>query len=232
MSATNSTIASIICGLSIVASAYILQPAISNATQSYMNGQRTVTVKGLSEKIVTADVVTIPITYTETSNDMDSLIKKLEAHKIHIIDFLKKYGIKDSEITYKMPSINDNSYYKNSDTPMYHGTYGVSVYTHNIQAALNIMNNFQELIKQKVPLSDSSWGINFSFTKLNEIKPLMIEESTKNAYKAAEKFAIDSDSKVGKIKSASQGQFSISDGSTVDKKIIRVVSTVQYYLKD
>lgn len=74
----------------------------------------------------------------------------------------------------------------------------------------------------------------FLFTKLTEIKPGMIEEATKNAREAAEKFAQDSKSRLGKIKKASQGQFSIEDrdSNTPHIKKVRVVSTVEYYLTD
>jgi hypothetical protein len=74
--------------------------------------------------------------------------------------------------------------------------------------------------------------VQYLFTELNSIKPQMIEEATKNAREAAEKFAIDSDSKVGKIKRATQGMFSINDRdmNTPYRKIVRVVTTVEYYL--
>ena len=74
----------------------------------------------------------------------------------------------------------------------------------------------------------------FIFSKLNDLKPEMIEEATKNARAVAEKFAEDSKSRLGKIKSASQGQFSVEDrdSSTPHIKQVRVVSTVEYYLSD
>ena len=81
---------------------------------------------------------------------------------------------------------------------------------------------------------DYQYMITYEFTKLNEIKPQMIEEATKNARAAAEKFASDSDSELGKIKRANQGQFSITnrDNNTPDIKRVRVVTTVDYYLED
>jgi hypothetical protein len=62
----------------------------------------------------------------------------------------------------------------------------------------------------------------------------MIEEATRNARESARKFADDSDSKLGKIRRASQGQFSIEDrdASTPHIKKVRVVSTIDYYLAD
>ena len=76
--------------------------------------------------------------------------------------------------------------------------------------------------------------MSYEFTGLNDIKPQMIEDATKNARAAAEKFAKDSDSKLGKIKSASQGQFTIAnrDENTPYIKSVRVVTTVTYYLKN
>ena len=76
--------------------------------------------------------------------------------------------------------------------------------------------------------------MSYDYTSLNSIKPKMIEEATKNARAAAEKFAKDSDSKLGKIKKAYQGQFSIDDrdANTPYIKKIRVVTTIDYSLED
>ncbi len=62
----------------------------------------------------------------------------------------------------------------------------------------------------------------------------MIEEATRNARAVAEKFAADSQSRLGKLKRASQGQFTIEDrdSNTPYIKRVRVVSTVEYYLSD
>ena len=74
----------------------------------------------------------------------------------------------------------------------------------------------------------------YLFTRLNEVKPAMIEDATRKAREVAEKFAEDSDSRLGKIRRASQGQFSISprDNNTPHIKKVRVVSTIEYYLSD
>ena len=69
---------------------------------------------------------------------------------------------------------------------------------------------------------------------MNSIKPQMIEEATKNARAAAEKFAKDSESKLGKIKTANQGLFTIEnvDEYTPNVKHVRVVTNVTYFLED
>lgn len=81
---------------------------------------------------------------------------------------------------------------------------------------------------------DSGQRTEYLFTKLNDIKPAMIEQATENARSVAEKFAADSKSSLGKIKSANQGLFSIEDrdSNTPYLKKVRVVSTVDYYLAD
>jgi hypothetical protein len=98
------------------------------------------------------------------------------------------------------------------------------------------MGKLVELGKQGIAISGENYESKtvFLFTKLNDIKPVMIEEATKNARTVAEKFAQDSKSKLGRIRSASQGQFSIDDrdSNTPFIKKVRVVSTIQYYLSD
>ena len=98
------------------------------------------------------------------------------------------------------------------------------------------MTRQSDLLKQGIAISggDYRFSTQYLFTKLNDIKPEMIEEATKNARASAEKFAADSDSKLGKIRTANQGQFSISDrdANTPYIKSVRVVTTVDYYLKD
>ena len=83
-------------------------------------------------------------------------------------------------------------------------------------------------------VGDYSWRTSFQFTGLNTVKPAMIEEATKNARASAEKFAQDSGSILGKIRRANQGQFSITDrdSNTPYIKSVRVVTTVEYFLKD
>ena len=93
-----------------------------------------------------------------------------------------------------------------------------------------------ELLKQGVAITsgDYRYNVQYEYTGLNKIKPQMIEEATKNARQAAEKFAEDSDSKLGKIRKANQGQFSITDrdANTPYIKKVRVVTTIDYSLED
>ena len=96
-----------------------------------------------------------------------------------------------------------------------------------------MMSEQAELLKQGIAISGGDYRHTWVNLQTNDVKPQMIEEATKNARAAAEKFAKDSDSSLGKIRNASQGQFSISDrdANTLYIKNIRVVTTVNYYLK-
>jgi hypothetical protein len=106
-----------------------------------------------------------------------------------------------------------------------------------VDAVLNLMSKQSDLLKKGIVAGGSNqWEnpVEFKYEGLNDIKPAMIEEATINARQAAEKFAKDSNSKLGKIKNATQGQFSVSDrdNNTPYIKNVRVVTNVVYYLKD
>ena len=112
----------------------------------------------------------------------------------------------------------------------------VTVCTGKVDQILKLMERQPELLKKGVVTSGNNWEnqVEFKYEGLNEIKPEMIEEATRNAREAAQKFAKDSDSRLGKIKTASQGTFTIEnrDSNTPYIKKVRVVSSVTYYLKN
>ena len=118
----------------------------------------------------------------------------------------------------------------------YAATAVVTLYTGKVEAVRSAMAKLVELGKQGIAISgqDYQTRTEFLFTELNSIKPAMIEEATRNARQVAEKFAQDSNSRLGKIRRAQQGQFSISDrdSNTPYIKKVRVVSTLEYYLSD
>jgi hypothetical protein len=118
----------------------------------------------------------------------------------------------------------------------YNITSVVTVMSDNVDLVRELMSEQGELLKQGIAVSgqDYQYQVQFLFTNLNDIKPSMIEEATKNARAAADKFAKDSESKLGKIQSANQGQFTVTDrdANTPYVKNVRVVSTINYYLKD
>ncbi|MCK8044061.1 SIMPL domain-containing protein [Shewanella sp. 1CM18E] len=201
--------------------------------------ERTVTVKGLAEKEVRANVAIWPIRFTEVSNDLNQLYKSVENKTAKVVSFLKQQGFSDDEITVALPAINDRQaqgYVDPNVKYRYSAAISISLYTEQVDLLLSTRSNMLSLAKDGIAISDQDYNskAQFLFTKLNDVKPEMIQSATQNARQVAEKFAKDSDSKLGKIKKAAQGQFSINDrdSNTPYIKKVRIVSTLTYYLND
>lgn len=196
---------------------------------------RIVTVRGLAEREVKADLVTWPITYSLAGNNLQNIYDQVSKNNDIIVKFLTSNGIKPDEISVNPPDTYDassNRYRSDSFNFNYSINCTVTVTTRQVDKVRELLNRQSELLKEGVAFSNSY--INYQFTGLNSVKPEMIAEATRNARAAADQFAADSESRVGKIKTASQGQFSIddSDSSTPYIKKVRVVSTIVYYLED
>lgn len=202
--------------------------------------ERTITVKGLSEREVPANIAIWPIKFSEADNDLSKIFSTIQQKNSLIIEFLKRHGFQDKDITISAPAILDrqSQQYEGSDKGKfrYSGSSTITVYSENVDSIRKTMETLVDLGKQGIAISGENYQSRtvFMFTKLNDLKPAMIEEATKNARAVAEKFAQDSKSRLGKIKRASQGQFSIEDrdNSTPHIKKVRVVSTIEYYLSD
>ena len=212
---------------------------LSSAAIQVKEYERTVTAKGLSEREYDADKVIWPIQFTVTSNELTQLYQSIETHSLKIKGFLEKQGISASEISLAAPVITDKSaqQYGNAKAEFrYTALQTVTVYSKNINNVRSVMKLLPELGKSGIAFTGSNYQAQteYIFTRLNEVKPEMIEEATRNARAVAEKFAADSASKLGKIRQARQGQFSISarDKNSPYIKKVRVVSTVEYYLSD
>lgn len=225
---------------SILAISFVILGLIVRSSLLDMNSiKRTVTVKGFSERLVKADKATWPLTYTVSGNDLVSLYKSVEKKNAIIIKFLKDNGVKESEISVNPPSTVDNeaNIYSDDKKPLYRYDMrsSIIVTTGNVDNIRSLVLRQTELFDSGIFIEDGyGYGVDYEFTKLNEIKPQMIEEATVDARHAAEKFAEDSKSKLGKIKYARQGQFSIEnrDYNTPYIKMVRVVTTIDYNLKD
>ncbi len=230
----------LILGVFIFLGLSALGMLLGKAAIDYKQLDRSVTVKGLSEKEYQADIVIWPISFTQASKELSSLYSEIEHNSNLIRDFLLKNGVAQEEITFSTPAITDKlaqQYGDNSGAKFrYTASQTVTVYSSNISAVREVMSRLSELGKQGIVFSGSSYDsrTEYIFTRLNEIKPLMIEEATRKAREVAQKFATDSNSQLGKIKRASQGRFSINDRDNNNPHIkkIRVVSTVEYYLSD
>ena len=205
---------------------------------SMADRDRVVSVRGLAEREVAANHVIWPIVYKITGNDLNALYKDMNAKNKRINEFLTKNGLKKEEISITAPEINDKEADRyNSDWKgaRYNITVTLTVASQQVQKVRELIPRMGELLPDGIAISRGEWNtkVEYEFTSLNEIKPEMIEEATRNARAAAEKFATDSESDLGKIQSATQGLFSISDRDqyTPHIKKVRVVTSVNYFLE-
>ena len=226
-------------GLCIMAGLVILGMMIPTAVVKYRSFDRTVNVKGLCEKEVRADKVIWPIVYKVMSDNVQSIYSQTDAANEVIVDFLKEGGVAEDEITVSVPQISDklaNEYGDTNRAFRYIAKNVVTVCTSDIDKVLALMSSQADLLKKGVVTVGNDWEnpVEFRYEGLNGIKPEMIEEATRNARETAEKFAKDSDSRLGKIKTANQGTFTIEDrdSNTPYIKKVRVVTSVTYYLKN
>jgi hypothetical protein len=234
------TVGSAVLGICIFLGLSVLGYRIGSSALEIKQFERSVSVKGLAEREVSADIAIWPIQFTRASNDLAELYESLEKDTKLIVDFLGSNGFSSQEITLSPPAITDKlaqHYGNNSVVELrYSATRSVTLYSERIEVVRTAMNKLVDLGKQGIVFSGDNFQnrTEFLFTGLNEVKPAMVEEATRKAREVAEKFAKDSESKLGKIKRARQGQFSIEDRdkNTPYIKRVRVVSTVEYYLSD
>ena len=236
----NNKVSAAIIGICVFLGLSSLGYLLGTAAIQFKEYERTVEVKGLSEREYPADIVIWPIQFSAADNDLEGLYNSLEKNTIKIKQFLEEHGIKQNEITLTAPAITDKSaqQYGRPEPAQfrYAAVQTVTVYSKNIDAVRSVMGNLSNLGKQGIAFTGGDYEsrTEYIFSRLNEVKPEMIEEATTKAREVAIKFAEDSNSKLGKIKRASQGQFSINprDKNNPHIKRVRVVSTVEYYLSD
>ena len=213
---------------------------MQNSLARFVNKERVVTVKGLSEREMPADKVTWPLVFKELGNDPAEIYRSIERKNQVLVSFLHEQGLSTDEVMLNAPDIKDrfaDSWSQEQITNRYVATSVIIVTSNKVELVRSIMQKQAQLMKMGIALITEDYGKNtvkYEFTRLNDIKPEMVEESTKNARATAEKFAEDSDSELGKIRRATQGQFSITDrdNNTPHIKNIRVVSTIEYYIND
>lgn len=195
---------------------------------------RTVHVRGLAERDVPADRVFWSVSFSETGNDVSAIYASLNKMKSRVLSAFREGGLDSSEVSVHAPDLQDfyaDSYAQNPKF-RYGASSSISVSTPKVETVRALQAKIDSLSWEGIPVrSDFA---SYEFTGLNEIKPEMIAEATKNARAAGEQFAEDSHSRLGKIINASQGQFSIedSDSETPYIKRVRVVTSVDFSLKD
>jgi uncharacterized protein len=211
---------------------------------------RYVTVKGLVERTVKSDMAIWPVSFKETGNDLPQVFAKSEADKTTVLKFFAGQGVAANEISVGQIKVTDklaNEYGGNNNNgPRYIVEQTVTVQSGNVDKIAKAGEKTAELVQAGIVVGDSNGqgGIKYKFNGLNALKPDMITEATRNARDSANRFAADSGSQVGSIRSASQGVFSISAADSISTgdeggsdsgdasimKKVRVVATVDYYL--
>lgn len=200
-----------------------------------VNQERLVHVRGLSTREVLADKAFWDLSYTVLGNDVGQIYQDLHSKDSLIVDFLVVNGIPGEDISTTAPTFDNldmDSYRENKSGFRYSGYSRLMIVTNQVERIRSLQRDIMQLSKLGVVFNSNS--ADYEFSDLNRIKPQMIEEATRNARSAALKFAEDSDSKLGKIKSASQGVFSIGPRDEISPqfKIVRVVTTVDFFLED
>ncbi|MDE6098998.1 MAG: SIMPL domain-containing protein [Muribaculaceae bacterium] len=232
----SSVISAFLIGLGIV----LLGLCVKSAVKSYGERDRVVTVRGLCEKEVQANKVTWPLVTKEMGNDLPQIYDRIQATNDKILQFLKSNGIEESEISVNSPDVTDRIADRYSDDGNISSRYSVTnvivVTSSKVELVRKLIDKQADLLREGIAIiaGNYQYPTTYEYTELNSVKPEMIADATAKAREAADKFAQDSDSKLGKIKTASQGQFSISDRDqfTPYIKNIRVVTTLEYYLED
>ncbi len=214
---------------------------VSNGLIHLRGGERSVSVRGVAERDVQADLAIWPIQYTVTDNDLAVAQKSLDEQGASIEAFLKAQGLPANAVRIQKVEVTDLLAQQYRPDNIQNGRYLLTrtymVRTTDVALVDKMFRNVGDLIARGVILAQGT-GPSYMFTKLNDVKPAMIAEATKSAREGAQKFAEDSGAHVGGIKGASQGLFQINardddnamESSSIDKRV-RVVTSVEYYLE-
>ena len=235
MKENNRIVAAALIALGIVCLGWFIKAGIDN----FANKDRKVNVKGLAEQEVEADKVTWPIVSKEVGNDLPGLYERIGATQQKIKAFLLRNGIKEAELTENAPQVADlqaREYSDNNKPYRYIVTSVITVTSSQVAQVRKIIARQGDLLKEGVAIVDGGYEnpVKYEYVSFKEMKPKMMQEAIENAEKTAQQFAENSHSKLDKIVSADQGQFSIEnrDDNTPYIKKVRVVTTVTYSLKD
>lgn len=228
-----------IAGLALVIAALVLGAALNAAVDRFREADRYVSVKGLAEREVPADVAIWPVAFAATGDTPSQVQAGLAEAETQVRAFLEAEGFRADEVGKSPPRLIDNANqgYGRDAAPAerFRAELTLTLRSGRVDAVRDAAQRADELVRAGVVLA-AQWGdpVQYLFTGLNDIKPEMIAEATRNARDAARQFAADSGSAVSGIRRASQGYFSISDRDqyTPEIKTVRVVNTVDYFLGD
>ncbi len=233
-------------GLIVLSAALVLAGwFVGNGFFKGRAGERYVTVKGLAERDVEADIGLWPIKFVAGDDNLGTAQYRIEQSKRAVTFFLKRHGIDSASVALQDMSVVDmqaERYRSGQPGNRFIITQTLMVRTSDPKLILNASQDVGKLVEVGVVMTTGDYGTGptYVFTRLNDLKPEMIAEATKNARQAGEQFAKDSGSKLGKIRRAYQGTFEILPRDRAPGimeniqlgKTVRVVSTVEYFLKD
>ena len=225
--------AALILASGIAISGFFIASGLSAARQF----TRFVQVKGLAERLVKSDEAIWTVNIKLVNNELQALYKEIDDAQGRARKFLLAQGFKPAEISVNPVSVTDNqsvSYNQNQNMPRFSADTGFSVSTNNIDLVAQTAQKTGELVQQGIVVTAAT--ALYRYNDLNSIKPSLLEEATKSARLAAESFARDAEARLGGVRRAMQGLFTISDanssydsGNALSKKV-RVVTTVEYDL--
>ncbi len=231
------SISHIIIAVVLAAAAVVASSQMADGLRQFRSADRYVTVKGLAEREVDANLVIWPVNFVEADSDLTELYNRLEAHTESVREYLKRRNVADAEVSVGLPRVQDmqaDAYGSGNVRPFrYRGELTLTVRSTNVGGMKAAIQNAGELVRGGVVFGAYTEPPQFIFTELNDLKPDLLADATANARLAAEQFAADSGSRVGYIRHANQGVISISDrdAATPDRKVVRVVSTIDYQLE-
>lgn len=222
-----------VVSLSVVVAAALIGLFVYQGLKAVSMGERVVTVKGAAELEVKADVGSMSIRFAILQNTLQDALRVSKEKETIVVDFLKEIGFTDDEIFVGKVSYDE---YTNDKTKYVRGSVRLFVKSKAIEKVQTLEKRVTELYERGVVIDQDYWddGASYEISDVNVFKPKLITESMANAKKAGEQFAKDAESKLGKMKTAWQGQISIEnlDETTPHIKKCRVVSTITYYLED
>ncbi|MDP6377540.1 MAG: SIMPL domain-containing protein [Pseudomonadales bacterium] len=226
---------SVIIALGVAASGYFIGQGFLESRVL----ERSVTVKGLAEREVRADTAIWPLRIVTAGDDLQELLMRIDAQRSGVLTFLAELGFETQELSLSAPNVTDRharDFGNRNVRYRYSVEQTITVFTDKVNAVRDAGSGLLELGKAGIVIAQNDYDVRtqYLFNGLNDIRPAMIEQATRSARRVAEKFAADSDSVLGKIRSARQGQFSIQerDSNNPHIKRVRVVSTLEYYLVD
>lgn len=209
------------------------------------SGDRYVTVKGVSERDVMADMALWPIRFVAAGNNLDAVQRKIRQDQNSIQSFLEAHGIASEAIELQNLEVTDRTAQSYQSGP-YENRFileqTLMVRSEDVEKINEASQDIGDLVEAGVIINSqySGGGPTYLFNRLTELKPEMIAEATQNARGSAEQFARDSGSELNGIRSANQGVFVILARDKAPmlqeekqiRKTVRVVSTIEYYLSE